>query len=114
MLTGVCGSAGLILANCVNMTIRIVCSLKFIKDFFTTTSYNPLRCSIPSARLLLTFIVVSIITVMSEVMSFMKSFTYLPMQVDLFLLCKRLAVEICSCGGGANMFMLAVTGNSLH
>ena len=77
VLTGVCGSAGLILANCVNMAVRIVCSLKFIKDFFSTTSYDPLRCSIPSVKLLLTFIIVSIITVTSEVMSFVKFFTYL-------------------------------------
>ena len=70
VLTGVCGSAGLILANCVNMTVRIVCSLRFIKDFFSTTSYSPLRCSVPSVKLLLTFTIISIITVLSEVMSF--------------------------------------------
>lgn len=67
VLTGVCGSAGLILANCVNMAVRIVCSLKFIRDFFSTTSYDPLRCGIPSVKFLLTFIIVSMITIMSEI-----------------------------------------------
>ena len=67
VLAGLCGSTGLILANCVNMAVRIVCSLKFIRDFFSTTSYHPLRWSLPSLQLLLTFILTSLITALSEV-----------------------------------------------
>ena len=78
VLTGACGSAGLILANCVNMVVRIVCSLKFIKDFFSATSYHPLRRSVPSVKLLLTFTIISLVTVLSEVMHiFIQHFIYL-------------------------------------
>ena len=88
LLTGVCGSPGLILANCVNMAVRIVHSLKFIRDFFSTTSYHPLRRSVPSAKLLLSFTITSLVTAMSEVKPhiFKEFLTLCGVLVDLFLL----------------------------
>lgn len=62
------GSTGLILGNCVNMAIRIGCSLKFIRDFFSTTPYHPLEHSVPSTKLLATFVITLLVTALSEVL----------------------------------------------
>lgn len=67
MLTWLLGSAGLILANCVNMAIRIIFSLKFINDFFSTTPFNPLKDCILSKWLNVVFVITWIATALSEV-----------------------------------------------
>ncbi|XP_065912317.1 man(5)GlcNAc(2)-PP-dolichol translocation protein RFT1-like [Dysidea avara] len=67
VLTWLCGSTGLILANCVNMAIRIICSILFINNFFSTTPFNLLKDCIPSKWLNITFIIIWIATALSEV-----------------------------------------------
>lgn len=67
VLTQMCGSSGLVLANCVNMAVRIVCSLLFIRDFFSMTPYYSLKRSVPSVNLLIAFIITLVVTSLSEV-----------------------------------------------
>lgn len=94
MLTGLCGSAGLILANCVNMAVRIVCSCKFIRDFFSTTSYHPLRHSIPSLKLLLTFVIALLVTALSEV----EKVLWFCKVLNVFINRCIFAVDMAGCG----------------
>ncbi|OWF48307.1 Protein RFT1-like [Mizuhopecten yessoensis] len=59
-------SVGFILANCVNMCIRIAHSVYFIHKYFERTTYRPLLGLIPSKSLLLSLAVSLVITVISE------------------------------------------------
>ena len=96
LLTRVMGSAGLVVANCINMITRILHRLRapsllgfshpppslppslppsslyschYIHRFFQDTPHSPLSSSLPSRSTLLTFIAAFIITTCSEVQS---------------------------------------------
>jgi len=71
VLTWLFGSTGLILANCVNMAIRIFYSVLFINDFFSITPFNPVKDSIPSKWLNFIFVIIWIVTALSEVPAFL-------------------------------------------
>lgn len=116
-LTELCGSTGLILANCVNMAIRIVSSLMFIRNFFLTTLYHPLRQSLLSMELLVTFIITLLVTTFSEVVSVLVYMYHHYMalyDLGLFLLWTWLVLEISSHRGGAHMLMLLNASDSVH
>lgn len=67
ILTSVMGSAGFIVANCVNMLVRIVHSCRFIHRYFLGTKYNIWRMSILSPHLLVVFALVGAVLQMSEI-----------------------------------------------
>ncbi|NXH19833.1 RFT1 protein, partial [Bucco capensis] len=60
-------SIGFILANCFNMGIRIVHSIRYIYDYFKESTYRPLRGLLPSPFLVLVYIISGMITGYSEV-----------------------------------------------
>jgi len=96
VLTWLFGSTGLILANCVNMAIRIWCSILFINDFFYITPFNPVKDSIPSKWLNIIFIIIWIVTALSEV----PAFYYHRNLLVLFCLCRFIsAIDRAGCGG---------------
>uniref|UniRef100_A0A803YKK7 Protein RFT1 homolog n=1 Tax=Meleagris gallopavo TaxID=9103 RepID=A0A803YKK7_MELGA len=60
------GSVGFILANCLNMGIRIAHSIHYIYGYFKESSYRPLTGLFPSPFLILAYVVSGGITVCSE------------------------------------------------
>merc|ERR1711962_519876 len=62
--TSTFGAVGFILANCLNMFLRIVSSVRYISNFFQETDRTPLRDAVPSpwvfGTLLLSFVVTNI------------------------------------------------------
>ena len=83
ILIQVFGSVGFILANCINMTTRIlhrymykttptsnyiiVCSTRFIKTFFSTSSLYPLTSAFPALVVIVTLIIAFVFTFISQV-----------------------------------------------
>lgn len=67
MLTWWSGSVGFILANCLNMGLRIAHSLLYIRRYFQSSPWNPLRGLVPSPFVLLALVVSGVVTVVSEV-----------------------------------------------
>ena len=85
LLTRLLGSVGFVLANCVNMTIRILhryrlaaktsvvdilsvfFSCQYIHKFFQDTPHTPLLSALPSLPSFITFLAAFIITTSSEV-----------------------------------------------
>ncbi|XP_028302882.1 protein RFT1 homolog [Gouania willdenowi] len=66
MLTWWAGSVGFILANCLNMGLRICHSLLYIHRYFYSSQWKPLRGLLPSPFLLLALAVSAVSTAMSE------------------------------------------------
>ncbi|CAM9195610.1 unnamed protein product [Lampetra planeri] len=66
MLTWWSGSVGFILANCLNMGLRIAHSLLYIRRYFQSSPWNPLRGLVPSPFVLLALAVSGVVTVVSE------------------------------------------------
>lgn len=65
-LTWWAGAVGFILANCLNMGLRILHSLLYIHNYFRFSRWKPLRGLLPSPLLLLALGVSAIVTVLSE------------------------------------------------
>lgn len=77
------GSVGFILANCINMTTRIlhryiykatptsnyiiICSTRFIKTFFSSSSFYPLTSAFPALVVIVTLIIAFVFTFISQV-----------------------------------------------
>lgn len=59
------GSPGFIMANCINMSARIIHSGKFITNYFGQSSHNPLTKAVPSLPVFISVIVSWIITAIS-------------------------------------------------
>ncbi|MBN3280610.1 RFT1 protein, partial [Polyodon spathula] len=62
------GSVGFILANCLNMTLRIAHSVRYIQGYFSHSSSRPLAGLLPSPALLLVFLGSAGLTALSEVL----------------------------------------------
>lgn len=80
VLTWWAGAVGFILANCLNMGLRILHSLLYIHSYFQASPWKPLRGLRPSPLLLLALGASAAITALSEVrrrllvpFSFLKS-----------------------------------------
>lgn len=67
VLTWWAGAVGFILANCLNMGLRILHSLLYIHRYFQSSQWKPLRGLLPSPLLLLALAVSAFVTVLSEV-----------------------------------------------
>lgn len=67
ILTGWAGSVGFILANCLNMGLRILHSLLYIHRYFQLSRWKPLRGLLPSLPILLALGVSAVVTAVSEV-----------------------------------------------
>lgn len=68
MLTWWAGSIGFILANCLNMALRISHSLLYIHRYFQSSRWKPLRGLLPSPLLLVVLIISAGVTAGSEVL----------------------------------------------
>ncbi|XP_031612951.2 protein RFT1 homolog [Oreochromis aureus] len=66
VLTGWAGSVGFILANCLNMGLRILHSLLYIHQYFQLSRWKPLRGLLPSPPILLALGVSGVVTAVSE------------------------------------------------
>ncbi|XP_074490144.1 man(5)GlcNAc(2)-PP-dolichol translocation protein RFT1 [Sebastes fasciatus] len=66
MLTWWAGGVGFILANCLNMGLRILNSLLYIHRYFQSSQWKPLRGLLPSPFLLLALAVSAVVTALSE------------------------------------------------
>lgn len=66
LLTKYFGSLGFILANCLNMLLRIIESVFFIQRFFKDSSSNPLVSIIPTKGVMLSLLISFIFTFASE------------------------------------------------
>ncbi|KAM4613267.1 man(5)GlcNAc(2)-PP-dolichol translocation protein RFT1 [Polymixia lowei] len=66
MLTWWAGSVGFILANCLNMGLRILHSLVYIHHYFQFSPWKPLRGLLPSPVLLLALALSAVVTALSE------------------------------------------------
>ncbi|XP_061746629.1 protein RFT1 homolog [Nerophis ophidion] len=66
MLTWWAGGVGFILANCLNMALRILHSVLYIRRYFLSSQWAPLRGLQPSPLLCLTLAVSAGVTVVSE------------------------------------------------
>ncbi|XP_065666244.1 man(5)GlcNAc(2)-PP-dolichol translocation protein RFT1 [Hydra vulgaris] len=66
LFTKYLGGMGFILANCLNMGMRISQSALFIQDFFSETSYRPLKAIIPSIQVFFMLLVSLLFTAISE------------------------------------------------
>ncbi|KAK5912379.1 hypothetical protein CesoFtcFv8_002260 [Champsocephalus esox] len=66
MLTWWAGSVGFILANCLNMGLRILHSVLYIHRYFLSSQWKPLRGLLPSPLLLLALAVSAVVTALSE------------------------------------------------
>uniref|UniRef100_S4R933 Protein RFT1 homolog n=1 Tax=Petromyzon marinus TaxID=7757 RepID=S4R933_PETMA len=66
-LTRAFGSVGFVLANCLNMALRLASSLKFIAAYFRDTPHEPLAALRPNLALAFTFLCSWAITAYSEV-----------------------------------------------
>lgn len=67
MLTWWAGAVGFIMANCLNMGLRIMHSLFYIHHYFKSSQWKPLRGLLPSPLLLLALGVSAVVTALSEV-----------------------------------------------
>ncbi|XP_068171877.1 man(5)GlcNAc(2)-PP-dolichol translocation protein RFT1 [Antennarius striatus] len=67
ILTWWAGAVGLILANCLNMGLRILHSLLYIYRYFQPSQWKPLRGLLPSPFVLLTLGISGAVTAQSEV-----------------------------------------------
>ncbi|XP_038054403.1 protein RFT1 homolog [Patiria miniata] len=65
-LTKTFGSVGFILANCLNMTARIIHSIYFTVNYYKDTAFQPLYGLLPSVPVLCTFVASWFITYISE------------------------------------------------
>lgn len=66
-LTWWAGAVGFILANCLNMGLRILHSLLYIHNYFRSSPWKPLQGLLPSPLLMLALGISAIVTVLSEV-----------------------------------------------
>ncbi|CAN9511676.1 unnamed protein product [Ophioblennius macclurei] len=66
VLTWWAGSVGFIMANCLNMGLRIFHSLLYIHHYFRSSKWKPLRGLLPSPLLLLALAVSGVVTAVSE------------------------------------------------
>ncbi|XP_034388677.1 protein RFT1 homolog [Cyclopterus lumpus] len=66
MLTWWAGAVGFILANCLNMGLRILHSLLYIHHYFHSTQWKPLQGLLPSPLLILALAVSAVVTALSE------------------------------------------------
>lgn len=66
VLTWWAGSVGFIVANCLNMALRIFHSLLYIHQYFRSSPWKPLRGLLPSPLLLLALAVSGLVTAGSE------------------------------------------------
>lgn len=66
MLTGWAGGIGFILANCLNMGLRILHSILFIYHYFQASQWRPLHGLLPSPLLILALAVSAVVTALSE------------------------------------------------
>ncbi|XP_075997152.1 man(5)GlcNAc(2)-PP-dolichol translocation protein RFT1 [Genypterus blacodes] len=66
MLTWWAGGVGFILANCLNMGLRITHSLLYIHRYFRSSQWTPLRGLLPSPLLLLALGLSAVITALSQ------------------------------------------------
>ncbi|XP_068598864.1 man(5)GlcNAc(2)-PP-dolichol translocation protein RFT1 [Brachionichthys hirsutus] len=67
VLTGWAGAVGFVLANCLNMGLRIMHSLLYIHRYFQPSRWKPLRGLLPSPFVLLTLGISAVVTAQSEV-----------------------------------------------
>lgn len=67
VLTWWAGGVGFILANCLNMGLRILNSILFIHRYFQSSQWRPLRGLLPSPLLILALLVSAVVTALSEV-----------------------------------------------
>ncbi|XP_055019090.1 protein RFT1 homolog [Boleophthalmus pectinirostris] len=65
-LTWWAGGVGFILANCLNMGLRILHSIVFIHHYFSSSPWKPLRGLVPSPLLILALLVSAVVTALSE------------------------------------------------
>uniref|UniRef100_H3ASJ3 Protein RFT1 homolog n=1 Tax=Latimeria chalumnae TaxID=7897 RepID=H3ASJ3_LATCH len=68
LLTWWQGSVGFILANCLNMSLRIIHSIRFIHRYFSQSSLKPLSGLQTSPPLLLAYLGSAVVTALSEVL----------------------------------------------
>lgn len=73
ILTTILGPVGFILANCINMTARIIHSVSFINKMHNETNYKPLEGLKPNKIFVGALLLSGIITKLSEVYVFSKS-----------------------------------------
>lgn len=66
VLTWWAGGVGFILANCLNMGLRILHSVVFIHHYFKSSQWKPLRGLLPSPLLILALLVSAVVTALSE------------------------------------------------
>ncbi|KAM4582655.1 man(5)GlcNAc(2)-PP-dolichol translocation protein RFT1 [Fundulus diaphanus] len=66
VLTWWAGGVGFILANCLNMALRIAHSLLYIHRYFQCSQWKPLRGLLPSPLLLVALVVSAVVTAVSE------------------------------------------------
>lgn len=65
-LTKTIGSVGFIVANCLNMSARIIHSIYFTRNYFQDSPYQPLRGLLPSGPVIGVFILIWLVTNYSE------------------------------------------------
>ncbi|XP_041638979.1 protein RFT1 homolog isoform X1 [Cheilinus undulatus] len=66
ILTWWAGAVGFIMANCLNMGLRIMHSVLYIHHYFKESQWKPLRGLLPSPLLLLALAVSTVVTALSE------------------------------------------------
>lgn len=66
-LTRWAGAVGFILANCLNMGLRILHSVLYIHKYFRSSRWRPLRGLLPSPLLVLALGISAAVTALSEV-----------------------------------------------
>ncbi|KAF5285563.1 hypothetical protein FQR65_LT13197 [Abscondita terminalis] len=66
ILTNAFGPVGFILANCVNMSARIIHSIYFIKNAYNDTKYSPLEGLMPDKKFMLALILAGVTTKTSQ------------------------------------------------
>ncbi|KAL1494506.1 hypothetical protein ABEB36_010093 [Hypothenemus hampei] len=76
ILTNILGPVGFILANCVNMTARILHSLYFIKQKYSDTKYEPLEGLVPSRNFIIILVLSGLCTKYSEAILLPKSMLF--------------------------------------
>lgn len=76
MLTWWAGAVGFIVANCLNMGLRILHSLLYIHRYFRSSQWRPLRGLLPSPVLVAALSASAVVTTLSEVRE-LKSLCYI-------------------------------------
>lgn len=77
VLTWWAGAVGFILANCLNMGLRILHSLLYIHGYFQASPWKPLRGLRPSPLLMLALGTSAAVTALSEVRRLLAVFSFL-------------------------------------